>query len=139
MFHNEPMNNESSSSNEDVSDISFDGSESSVEFNNDGYINDPEYTEEEMKAMNFRDSDSGSTSGEEAEQDSSRLDNLHWCTCLHCTVMPTLVESNCCKEYSELLRDKLDGVNCIQSTPAISNIALSRTKLSVPLASIQAE
>ena len=106
----------SSSSNGDVSDISFDGSEGSVEFNSDGYINDPEYTEEEMKAMNFRDSDSGSTSGEEAEQDSSRLDNLHWCTCLHCTVMPTLVESKSCKEYSELLRDKLDGVNCIYNT-----------------------
>ena len=27
--------------------------------------------------------------------------------------MPTLVESKCCKEYSELLRDKLDGVKCI--------------------------
>ena len=69
-----------------------------------------------MKAMNFRDSDSGSTSGEEVEQDSSRLDNLHWCTCLHCTVIPTLVESKFCKEYSELLRDKLDGVNCIYIT-----------------------
>ena len=46
------------------------------------------------------------------ELNSSRLQNLHWCTCHHCTVMPTFVECKCCEEFPELLKDKLNNA-CI--------------------------
>ena len=63
-----------------------------------------------MKTKKFPDE---SCSSDAEEQNSSRLENLHWCKCSHCTVMPTLIESKCCREYVELLGDKLYGIKCI--------------------------
>ena len=55
-----------------------------------GYLGGPEYTEQQAKSMKF--SASSSSSSDDDELNSSRLENLHWCTCHHCTFMPTFIE-----------------------------------------------
>ena len=67
-----------------------------------GYLGETEYTEQQAKSMKFS---ASSSSGDNDELNSSRLENLHWCTCHHCTVMPTFIVCKCCK-------DKLDDA-CI--------------------------
>ena len=52
-----------------------------------GYGNEPEYTEHEMNSLVYSD---GSETSEEDEKDSSRLENLHWCSCENCAIMPAL-------------------------------------------------
>ena len=54
-----------------------------------GYLCEPEYTEQQAKSMKFS---ASSSSSDDYELNSSRLENLHWCTCHHCTVMPTFIE-----------------------------------------------
>ena len=53
------------------------------------YLGEPEYTEKEAKSMKFS---ASSSSSNDDELNSSRLENLHWCSCHHCTVMPTFIE-----------------------------------------------
>ena len=74
-----------------------------------GYLGEPEYTEQQAKSMKFS---ASSSSSDDDELNSSRLENLHWCTCHHCTVMPTFIECKCCEEFPNLLKDKLDDA-CI--------------------------
>ena len=91
---------DASASEIDSSDISCDesfeteysiaGSSSSCD-NEDfscGYLGEPEYTEQQVKSMKFS---ASSSSSDDDELSSSRLENLHWCTCHHCTVMPTFI------------------------------------------------
>ena len=47
-------------------------------------------------AGNNPDPDSESEGEEDGELSSSRLENLHWCTCAECSMMPTLVDAKCC-------------------------------------------
>ena len=68
----------------------------------------PEYTEP-INQLNLVLS-SSSSHGDELN--SSRLENLHWCTFHHCTLMPTFIECKCCEEFPDLLKDKLDD-SCI--------------------------
>ena len=49
-----------------------------------GYLGEPEYTEQQAKSIKFSASNSSSD-----ELNSSRLENLHWCTC---TIIPTFIE-----------------------------------------------
>ena len=56
-----------------------------------GYRNEPEYSSRELEAMKFNCSEDIDSS-EENESDSSRLENLHWCTCEKYLIMPTLME-----------------------------------------------
>ena len=75
-----------------------------------GYLGEPEYTEQQAKSIKFR---ASSSSSDDDELNSSRLENLHWCTCHHCTVMPTFIECKYCEEFPDLLKDKLDDA-CIR-------------------------
>ena len=79
----------------------------------EGYSNEPEYSKTELEAMKFSDNESGNSNCSDDEMDSSRLENMHWCSCGECTIILSLVESTCCKESSSLLGDKLDDINCI--------------------------
>ena len=85
-------------------DISF-GSESDSSFSannySHGYVGEPEYNETEMKSHFFwgKENDSSDMESENDELNSSRTENLHWCKCAHCTIMPSFVECKCCKEY----------------------------------------
>ena len=57
------------------------------------YINEPKYTEAEMKTMKLSSDEKVNSSDDSynEELDSSRLGNLHWCRCCKCTIMPTCV------------------------------------------------
>ena len=73
-----------------------------------------------IRTMNYRNlgllqpSESEKSQESEAEEaDSSRMENLHWCTCGECCIMPSLIESKCFRECPNLLADKLDNIKCI--------------------------
>ena len=61
-----------------------------------GYLGEPEYTEQQAKSIKFS---ASSSSSDDGKLNSSRLENLHWCTCHHCTVMPTFVNVNAVKSF----------------------------------------
>ena len=63
------------------------------------------------------------------ELDSSRLENLHWCSCTHCCVMPSLRECKCCRECSNLLEEKLDSINCISEHEEFVQLCLNKIVL----------
>lgn len=120
-----------SSDNESYSSSNISFEESSNESCNEdvtfGYTGEPEYNDDELKSMKF--SSEGSNSDEsENELNSSRLENLHWCKCQHCTVMPTFIESRCCKEFS-LLEDKLQEASCITLHKDFDVLLLHKTVL----------
>ena len=54
-----------------------------------GYLGESEYTEQQAKSMKFS---ASSSSSDDNELNSSRLENLHWCTCHHYTGMPIFIE-----------------------------------------------
>ena len=68
------------------------------------YNNEPEYSKEEYKKRKL-DSSSDMTDSDD-NLDSSRLENLHWCTCKKCVigVTMTLDECKCCRECNIYLR-----------------------------------
>ena len=64
-------------------DVELESNYSSSE--NDGdikgcYMNEPEYLEKEINAMNILENENFSDNSEESDLDSSRLENLHWCS-----------------------------------------------------------
>ena len=73
-----------------------------------GYQREPEYSNEELKKLGLLQPNAESDESQESEEeeaDSSRIENLHWCTCGECVLMPSLVESKCCRECPNLLED----------------------------------
>ena len=104
------------------------GNESEEYSDNEGghcmYGNEPEYTTEEMRLLNIE-SDNEDSEEETNELDSSRLENLHWCSCLNCTVMPTFAESVCCREFADTLGDKLSGKKCITENTHFEAVCLN--------------
>ena len=114
---------------ESGSDIEEDTVEYFEDSNSEGvdqlclYGNEPEYNDDEIQNI---DDSSGETddSEEEMQLDSSRLENLHWCTCKNCGIMPTLVESKCCKEFRGMLGDKLE--TCITLNPHFPDMCLKK-------------
>ena len=77
------------------------------------YMNEPEYSDVELGSEG--ESSVSGSSGDSDALDSSRLENLHWCTCYKCVIFESfkIVECKCCQEYSTLLNDKLANVKCI--------------------------
>ena len=92
------------------------------------YGNEPEYTEAEIASLgDDTELIESSSEGEASDLDSSRLENLHWCSCLECSIMPTLTESKCCQEFKSLLGDKLSNdIKCITQHPHFEDICLKR-------------
>jgi len=115
-----------------ISDVS---SEEEEEINSGGcYLNDPEYSKEELQQLqNIRleGGNGDSSCSSEEGMNSSRLENLHWCTCQNCVIFNTfkVIECKCCKEYSTLLNDKLDNIQCITLHTDFEILCLNSTVL----------
>ena len=90
-----------------------------------GYLGEPKYTEQQAKSIKFS---SSSSSSDDDKLNYSRLENLHWGTCHHCTVMPTFIECKCCEEFPDLLKDKLDDA-CITDNKDFDVLCLHNSVL----------
>ena len=77
-------------------------------------MNEPEYLEKEINAMNILENENFSDNSEESDLDSSRLENLHWCSGFEYGIALTMrvQECKCCCECKSLLGDKLKDVKC---------------------------
>ena len=130
-----------SSSEEEVEEFEEMEEYSSTSYNSDGeyeegssgYTCEPEYTKEELEKLGIKtfesDDDIVSSDDSTDDLDSSRLENLHWCTCGHCRIMPSLVESKCCRECANLLEDKLDNVKCVCEHEELETLCLNKIVL----------
>ena len=114
----------------------------------EGFAFEPEYTEEELAKFEIEydkeaefaeievglDHGTGSTSG----ADISRLNNLDWCNCSNCAMMPTLKESLCCKEM-KLLEPYLDNLSltCFVNHTDFSAVCLNRSVLRASFAALK--
>ena len=95
-----------------------------------GYAGEPEYNKEELKSMEFSDDTKRDSNEEETDLNPSRQENLHWCKCSDCTVMPTFIECRCCKKFKNLLDDELSS-GCITNHEAIDTLILSKSDLEI--------
>ncbi|XP_066910562.1 uncharacterized protein [Clytia hemisphaerica] len=103
----------------DTSESEADASDEEDEAIGGFYGFEPEYSKKELAILSakYKEDESSSSSDSERENDdleSSRLENLHWCTCRNCVIGTdfTLEECLCCKECS-ILEEKLEGISCI--------------------------
>ena len=132
---------ECSSTSGSISPYMSDSSEENEVLESAGcYMNEPEYTQEELKKMeldstNLGNSASGSDFSDSDEGDSSRLENLHWCKCKKCVIFENfkIIECKCCREYSDLLNEKLNDIVCITEHPDFDILCLNKTVLETAL------
>ena len=54
------------------------------------YMNEPEYLEKEINAMNILENENFSNNSEESDFESSRLENLSWCSGFECGISLTV-------------------------------------------------
>ena len=80
--------------------------------------------------MEFSDDTKTNSYEEETDLNSSRQENLHWWKCSHSTVMPTFIKYKCCKEFKDLLDDKLSA-GCVTNHEAFDTVTLSKSVLEV--------
>ena len=94
-------------------------------------MNEPEYLEKEINAMNILENENFSDNSEESDLDSSRLENLHWCSGFECGIALTtrVQECKCCCECKSLLGDKLKDVKCITSNSEVHILCLNKIVL----------
>ena len=95
-----------------------------------GYVGEPEYNKEELKPMEFSDDTKSDSNEEETDLNPSRQENLHWCKCSDCTVMPTFIECRCCKKFKDLLVDELSS-GCVTNHEAINTLILNKSDLEI--------
>ena len=120
---------------EECSSTSYDSDEDWGYEGKSGYTCEPEYTKTELEKLGIKaiesDGDEAVSSNDSSNEDfdSSRLENLHWCTCGHCCIMPSLVESKCCRECANLKEDKLDHVKCVAEHEEFETLCLNKIVL----------
>ena len=90
------------------------------------YNNKPEYSELELQARNTTNNSDMSDS----DSNSSRLENLHLCSCTVCVIWftMTLHETKCCRECN-ILGEKLEGIKCITEHKDFNILCLNKTVL----------
>lgn len=81
-------------------------SEEDLHFFAQPYLFEPEYTDEELRAM-----EEAPTQQQPLSQASERQRAMEtwWCKCLHCHTMPTELESLCCTEW-DIVMPQLEHV-----------------------------
>ena len=111
----------------DISDVSFEDPGIVGLYNNE-----PEYGEEEIKKRKLENLDESATDSDD-DLDSSRLENLHWCSCKNCVIglTMTLDECKCCRECN-ILGEKLQNIEpfrCITDSEDFKVLCLNKTVL----------
>ena len=103
------------------------------------YVNEPEYLEKEINAMNILENENFSDNSEESDLDSSRLENLHWYSGFECGIALTMrvQECKCCCECKSLLGDKLKGVKYITSNSEFHILCLNKIVLETAFTAIE--
>ena len=141
------MSGSETSISSEISDISSVSDDCDDSFNSVAgcYDCEPEYTEEELKKLKDKTHETSSSEDElessrlenlhwcsEDELESSRLENLHWCSCKCCVIgLPmTLEECKCCKEFN-ILREKLENLCCVTAHPDFETLILAPSVLEV--------
>ena len=123
-------------------DVELESNYSSLENDDDikgCYMNEPEYLEKEINAMNILENENFSDNSEESDLDSSRLENLHWCSGFECGIALTMrvQECKCCCECKRLLGDKLKGVKYITSNSEFHILCLNKIVLEIAFTAIE--
>ena len=63
----------------------------------------------------------------EHEESHNRLENLYWCSCSSCQLMPSAIECRCCKEFQNILGEKLaKNINCVTQNSHFTDICIRR-------------
>ena len=73
--------------------------------------------------MQFSDDTKSNSDEEETDLNSSRQENLHWCKCSICTVVPAFIKCKSCKEFKGLLDDK-PSAGCVTNDEAFVNMLI---------------
>ena len=102
------------------------------------YMNEPEYLEKEINAMNILENENFSDNSEESDLDSSRLENLHWCSGFECGIALTMRVQECkyCCECKSLLGDKLKDIKYITSNSEFHIMCLNKIVLETAFTAI---
>ena len=102
-------------------------------------MNEPEYLEKEINAMNILENENFSDSSEESDVGSSRLENLNWCSGFECGISLTMRVQECkwCCECKSLLGDKLKGVKYITSNSEFNIPCLNKIVLETAFTAIE--
>ncbi len=91
----------------------------------------------EREVMDDGEATSSSDEDDLEEEEDNRLDNLFWCQCGLCVLMPTQRESLCCREMWGHLVDKLNfeehGIHCISDHKDFESVCLNPAVLRVSL------
>ena len=66
---------------------------------------------------------------EKEDSYSSRLNNLEWCSCSKCSSMESSAECRCCKEFADLLGEKLTNNTCITENEYFELVFLQKPVL----------
>ena len=105
------------------------------------YMNEPEYLEKEINAMNILENENFIDNSEESDLESSRLENLHWCSGFECGVAcfyyEGIQECKRCCECKSLLGDKLKGVKYVTSNSEFHILCLNKIVLETAFTAIE--
>ena len=77
--------------------------------------------------MEFLDNSKSNNDEEKKYLNSSRQENLHWCKCPHCTVMPTFIECKNRKKFKDLL-DDTPSAGCVTNHEAFDTLITLDTR-----------
>ncbi|XP_053544874.1 uncharacterized protein LOC128635794 [Bombina bombina] len=77
---------------------------------------DPMRTDAELASQSSN-NESAEMQNISIDDDSIRLEDLEWCICGNCHLMPTVIESICCREKEEILYHIPEGKSCICDAP----------------------